>query len=41
MVERSTIDAPNTQIHDRSFSWLGTVTSIKSGGTKLVLWVQT
>ena len=29
-----------TQIYDRSLSWLGTGTSIKSGGVKLVLWVQ-
>ena len=28
----------NTQIHDRSLSWLGTGTSIKSGGGKLVSW---
>ena len=28
---------PNTQIHDHSHSWIGTGTSIKSGGAKLVL----
>jgi hypothetical protein len=27
-------------IHDRSLSWLGTGTSITSGGIKLVLWSQ-
>ena len=26
------IDSPNKQIHDRSLSWLGTGTSIQSGG---------
>jgi len=31
----------NTQIQDRSLSWLGTSTSIKSGGVKLGLWTQT
>jgi hypothetical protein len=40
-VERDKIDTPNIQVHDRSLSWLGTDTSIKSGGDKLVLWVQT
>jgi hypothetical protein len=30
------IDAPNTQIHVFSLTWLGTSTSIKSGGVKLV-----
>ena len=30
-----------THIHDRSLSWIGTGTSIKSGGVKLVLWTQT
>jgi len=29
---------PNTQIHDPSFSGLGTGTLIKSGGVKLVSW---
>jgi len=35
IVERDNIDTPywvNTQIHDRSLPWLGTDTSIKSGG---------
>jgi hypothetical protein len=27
----------NKHIHDRSLSWLGTGTSIKSGGVKIVL----
>ena len=31
------IDTPNTQIHDRSRSWLRTCTSIKSCGVKLVI----
>jgi len=35
IVERDKIDTV-TQIHDRSLSWLGTGTSIKSGGVKLV-----
>ena len=30
----------NTQIHDHSVSWLGTDTSIKSGGVKLAPWAQ-
>jgi hypothetical protein len=30
-----------TQIHDLSCSWIGTGTSIKSGGVKLILWSQT
>ena len=33
-------NTPKTHIHDRSLSWLGTGTSIKSGGVKLVLWAQ-
>ena len=32
---------PSTQIHDRLLSWLGTCTSIKSSGDKLVLLAQT
>jgi hypothetical protein len=36
MTERGKIDTPNTQIHDRSLSWLGTGTSIKRGGVMLV-----
>ena len=39
-VERGKIDTPNTQIHDSSLSWVGTGTSIKSGGVRLVLWLQ-
>ena len=35
-ISNSYKDAPNTQIHDRSLSWLGTDTSVKSGGFKLV-----
>ena len=36
IVERVKIETPNnTQIHDRSLSWLGTGTSITSGGGKL------
>jgi len=27
--------------HDRSHSWIGIDTSIKSGGVELVLWAQT
>ena len=40
IIERVGIDTPNTQIHDRSLSWLGTGTSITSGGVKLVLGAQ-
>ena len=40
IVERGKSDIPNTQIHDRSLSWIGTGISIKSGGVKLVLWAQ-
>ena len=40
-VEKDKIDTSNTQIHDRSLSWLGTGTSVKSGGVKLVLWYKT
>ena len=40
ITERDQIDTTNTHIHDRSFSWLGTSTSIKSGGIILVLWTQ-
>ena len=32
---------PFTDIHDHSFFWIGTGTSIKRGGIKLVLWAQT
>ena len=39
IVGRGKIDTSNAaQIHDHSLSWLGTDTSIKSGGVKLVLW---
>ena len=41
IIERGEIYILNTQIHDRSFSCLGTGTSIKSGGVKLVIWAQT
>ena len=41
IVERVKIDTTNTQIHNRSLSWLGTVTSINSGEIKQVLSVQT
>ena len=33
-VESGTIDTLHTQIHDCTLSWLGTGTSIKSGGVK-------
>ena len=36
--ERGKMDDPITHIHDRSCSWLGTSTSIKRGGAKLVSW---
>jgi hypothetical protein len=36
-VERDKIDAPNTKVHGISLSWLGTGTSIKGGGVKLVV----
>ena len=29
IVEKDKFDTPNTQIHDRSLSWLGTGTSLK------------
>jgi hypothetical protein len=32
IVETATIDTSNTHIHDLSLFWLGTGTSIKSGG---------
>jgi hypothetical protein len=34
IVERDKIDAPITQKHGHSLSWLGTVTLIKSDGVK-------
>jgi hypothetical protein len=36
-IEIGKIDTSNTQILDRSLSWLGTGTSIKSGEVELVL----
>jgi hypothetical protein len=39
IVERNKIDTTNTQIHNRSHSWLGTGTAIKSGGGKLIFWL--
>ena len=36
IVETGKIDTPYTHIHDHSLSWLGTDTSIKCGGDKLV-----
>ena len=41
IADRGKIDTPNKQILDRSFSWLGTGASIKSGSFKLVLRTQT
>jgi hypothetical protein len=41
MIERGKIDTHKTHIHDRSLSGLGTGTSIKGGGIKLVLWTLT
>jgi hypothetical protein len=38
IAERGNIDTPNTQIHDRLLSWLGTGTSVKCGWVQLVLW---
>ena len=35
IVERGNIDTSNTKIYDQSLFWLGTYTSIKSGGVKL------
>ena len=32
------IDTPNTHVHNRTFSWLGTDTLIKSGGIKLIFY---
>ena len=36
IVKRGKFDTPNTQKHDRAPTWLGTCTSIKNGGVKLV-----
>ena len=41
MVRRGKLDAVNTQIRDRSLSWLGTGTAVKCDGVKPVLWAQT
>jgi len=38
IVERIKIDTTNTQIHGLSLSWLGTSTSIKSGGVETVFY---
>ena len=35
IIERGKFDIPNTQIHDRWLPWLGTGSSINSGGDKL------
>jgi hypothetical protein len=40
MVERGKINTFSTQIDDCSLYWLGTGTSIKSNGVKLVLWAH-
>ena len=40
IIEREKIDTTN-KIHDRSLSWLGTGTSVKSSVAKLVIWAQT
>jgi len=39
ILERDNIDTPSTR-HDHWISWLGTGTSIKSGGAKIILWVK-
>jgi hypothetical protein len=36
ILEIGKIDTPNTHIHDCSLSWLGTCTSVKGGGPKLL-----
>ena len=41
IIERGNVDTLNTQIHDSSLTCLGTGTSIKCGGVKLVLLAQT
>jgi len=40
IVERGKIDSPNTNVHDCLLSWIDAGTSMKSGGMKLVLWIQ-
>jgi hypothetical protein len=37
--EPGKIDTPNTHVHYCLLSWLDTVTSMKSGRVKLVVWV--
>jgi hypothetical protein len=39
-IKRGKMETINTQIYDRTLSLLGTGISIKSGGVKLVVWVQ-
>jgi len=41
IIKRRKIDTPKIHIHDRSLSYLGTGTPIKSRGVKLVLPVYT
>jgi hypothetical protein len=36
ILEISKFDTPNTQIHNRSLSWLGTDTSVKSGKLQIL-----
>jgi hypothetical protein len=40
ILEISKFDTPNTQIHNRSLSWLGTDTSVKSDGVVVVVLAQ-
>ena len=40
IAETVKIDNPNTHIHEGAYSWLGTGTSIKSGGIIPILWTQ-
>ena len=40
ITRKSNSDITNVQIHHRSLSWLGTGTSIKCGGVRLVLWLK-
>ena len=40
IVETEALLIPPTDVHDHPLSWLGTDTSIKSGGVKLALWDQ-
>jgi hypothetical protein len=41
IVDRGKIVTAKTHTHDRSLSWLGKDTSIKSCGVRLVLWTLT